>query len=209
MRAFSALLAALLVATCSPTVPSEPSQAAPPGPTAEPPVAWAPAVDAVVEAFDEHAVVAIGEIHGSRPIHVFLRELVGDPRLVGVLQDVAVEFGSARHQATIDRFVLGEEVLEADLTLVWSDTTQRSGVWNSPIYREFFERIRELNVDRSPPERIRVLLGDPPIEWDSITAPANATRRIRDASTTGSSSAMRISPMWCAQHHSRMADASW
>ena len=169
MRALLALLMALLVAGCSPTLPNEPSPPVSTGPRAVPALAWTPAVDAVVHAFDDHAAVAIGEIHGSRPIHAFLQELLGDPRLVGVLNDVAVEFGSARHQATIDRYVLGEEVPEAELELVWSDTTQRSGVWNSPVYREFFERIRGLNADRGPAERIRVLLGDPPIDWDAIT----------------------------------------
>ena len=169
MRATLALLMGLLVAGCSPTLPNEPSSPVSPRPSALPALAWTPAVDAVVHAFEGHAVVAIGEIHGSRSIHAFLHELLGDPRLVGVLNDVAVEFGSARHQATIDRYVLGEEVPEAELELVWSDTTQRSGVWNSPVYRAFFERIRGLNRDRAPAERIRVLLGDPPIDWDAIT----------------------------------------
>ena len=126
-------------------------------------------MDAVVKAFEDHAVVAIGEVHGSRAIHTVLRQLVGDPRLVGVLNDVAVEFGSARHQATIDRYVLGEAVPEAELELVWTDTTQRSGVWSSPVYREFFERIRDLNAERAATDRIRVLLGDPPIDWTAIT----------------------------------------
>ena len=130
-------------------------------------------MDAVIEAFDEHQVVAIGEIHGSRVIHAFLQDLLGDPRLVGVMNDVAVEFGSARHQATIDRYVRGEAVPEAELELVWTDTTQSSGVWNSPIYREIFERIRGLNANRRAADRIRVLLGDPPIDWDVITDTAD------------------------------------
>ena len=130
-------------------------------------------MDAVIEAFDEHQVVAIGEIHGSRVIHAFVQELLGDPRLVGVMNDVAVEFGSARHQATIDRYILGEAVPEAELKLVWTDTTQSSGVWNSPIYREIFERIRGLNANRRAADRIRVLLGDPPIDWDVITDTAD------------------------------------
>ena len=53
--------------------------------------------------------------------------------------------------------------------MVWTDTTQQSGVWNDPIYRQFFERIRALNRDRAPAERIRVVLGDPPIDWADIT----------------------------------------
>ena len=129
-----------------------------------------PAVDAVFGAFADHQVVAVGEIHGSREVHAFLQAVLADPRLVGIVNDVAVEFGSARHQATIDRYVQGETVPEAELELVWTDTTQRSGVWNSPLYREIFATVRELNAGRRPSDRIRVLLGDPPIDWGAITA---------------------------------------
>ena len=177
MRAIVALTTALLVAGCQSNLPNQPGAPGEPDPTsaaaASPILAWIPAVDAVVEAFDDHAVVAIGEIHGSRAIHTFLQELLGDPRLVGVVHDVAVEFGSARHQATNDRYVLGEAVPKPELELVWTETTQRSGVWNSPVYRAFFERIRDLNVDRQPADRIRVLLGDPPIEWETIVDTAD------------------------------------
>ena len=166
MRSILALTAALLLAGCQPGLPSE--QASPRS-TGSLPDGFASAADAVVEAFLDHRAVAIGEIHGSHAIHTFFHELLGDPRLVGVLNDIAVEFGSARHQAMIDGYVRGDDLPEADLELAWTDTTQRSGVWNSPVYREFFERIRALNAERRPDERIRVLLGDPPIDWSAIT----------------------------------------
>jgi len=132
-----------------------------------------PAADAVLAAFAEHQVVAIGETHGSRAEHEFLRALIADPRLRGVVTDIAVEFGSARHQRTIDRFVNGGEVDRQRLALVWTDTTQRSGVWDDPIYREFFEAVRDLNRGRASDQRLRVLLGDPPIDWDRITDMVN------------------------------------
>jgi hypothetical protein len=172
MRAIPALLAALLAVGCQRALPNQPGHISEPPPSSAPVVptlAWKPAVDAVVEAFVDHSVVAIGEIHGSRAIHAVLQEILGEPRLVGVLNDVAVEFGSARHQATIDRYVKGEEVSATELELVWTDTTQRTGVWNNPVYREFFERVRGVNSGRRAADRIRVLLGDPPIDWDAIT----------------------------------------
>jgi hypothetical protein len=159
MRRLAAV--ALILVGCQASIP--PSASTPPRQSGT------PAADAVVEAFAGHAVVAIGEWHRSRVEHDFLRLLLGDPRLVGLMDDVAVEFGSARHQRTIDRYLRGEAVTEADLSLVWTDTTQQSGVWNDPVYRQFFDRIRELNRDRAPAERIRVLLGDPPIDWSDIT----------------------------------------
>jgi hypothetical protein len=129
-----------------------------------------PAVDAVVAAFADHQVVAIGEEHGSAAQHEFMRSVIRDPRLIGVIDDVAVEFGSARHQDTVDRYMRGEAIAAAELELVWTDTTQRSGVWDNPIYRQFFEAVREQNIQRNQEDRIRVLLGDPPILWQRITA---------------------------------------
>ena len=160
-----AIAIVLVLVGCQAPVPPPPS-----APARERGVA---AADAVVEAFRDHEVVAIGEYHGSAAEHEFLRDLLGDPRLTDVLDDVAVEFGSARHQRTIDRYVAGEKVSEADLALVWTDTTQQSGVWDDPVYRQFFDRVREVNGARSPQERIRVLLGDPPIDWRAITATAS------------------------------------
>jgi hypothetical protein len=93
MRPILVVTAALLMAGCQPSLPDE---RASPGSTDSLPHGLMPAADAVVEAFVDHRVVAIGEIHGSRVIHTFFRELLGDPRLIGVLNDVAVEFGSAR-----------------------------------------------------------------------------------------------------------------
>jgi hypothetical protein len=155
------IAAALVLAACqAPAPPASPSAV---------PLAR-PAVDAVIAAFADHQVVAIGEQHGSAAQHEFLRSLIREPRLIGVIDDVAVEFGSARHQSTIDEYLRGGAVSEAELAQVWENTTQRSGVWENPIYRQFFEAVREQNIQRPLEDRIRVLLGDPPIIWDEITA---------------------------------------
>lgn len=152
----------LLLAGCGAPLPSTLS--------APPRAIGVAAADAVVDAFRDHPVIAVGEYHGSSAEHEFLRDLLGDERLAGVIDDVAVEFGNARHQRTIDRFVRGETVAEAELEQVWTDTTQQSGVWDDPVYRRFFEEVRALNLTRARDSRLRVLLGDPPIEWAAITA---------------------------------------
>jgi hypothetical protein len=128
-----------------------------------------PGVDAVLDAFDNHPLVAIGEIHGWDSEHVFLRALIADPRFPGRVNDIVVEFGNARYQSLIDRYVLaGEPIPRPQLERVWTDTTQATHAWRSEIYPEFFAAVREANLRLPPDQRVRVLLGDPPINWSRI-----------------------------------------
>ena len=118
--------------------------------------------------FERTPIVAFLETHGSADQHRFLRALVTQPAFGRLVDDVVVEFGNARYQVTIDRYVRGERVPATSLSRVWMRTTQTSGVWNDPIYREFFRAVRTANLQRPPGERVRVLLGDPPIDWRRI-----------------------------------------
>lgn len=45
--------------------------------------------------------------------------LLTDPRLPAALDDIVVEFGNARYQDTVDRFIAGGPVADADLRMVW------------------------------------------------------------------------------------------
>ena len=121
---------------------------------------------AVLEEFERRPLVAFLETHGSAEQHLFLRSLVARPDFTA--DAVVVEFGSARYQVTIDRYVRGERVPPPSLAKVWRRTTQTSGVWDDRIYAEFFEAVRAANLLRAPGKRLRVLLGDPPIDWRRI-----------------------------------------
>jgi hypothetical protein len=125
-------------------------------------------------------LVAFLETHGSEEQHRFLRSLVEDDRFGRAFDDVVVEFGSARYQVTIDRYVRGERVSAASLARVWTRTTQTSGVWNAPVYRDFFAAVRRANLQRPPEERVRVLLGDPTIDWRRIRRAGCPRRPGRD-----------------------------
>jgi hypothetical protein len=41
-------------------------------------------------------------------------------------------------------------------------------VWDAPVYERFFTVVRAVNRNRAPGSRLRVLLGDPPIDWARI-----------------------------------------
>jgi hypothetical protein len=119
--------------------------------------------------FRTHPIVALDEgDHGNDRGHAFRLSLVRDSRFSTVVNDIVVEFGSARYQGLLDRFISGEDVPIAALRHVWQDTTQPHDIWDGHIYQEFFEVVRQVNASLSPDRRLRVLLGDPPIEWENV-----------------------------------------
>ncbi|MEN3615748.1 hypothetical protein AAH979_40420 [Plantactinospora sp. ZYX-F-223] len=129
-----------------------------------------PLADAVLAAFRRHRIVAIGDIHEQQEHHDALQTLLLDPRLPGVVNDIVVEFGNALYQPTMDRFVAGHAVEDRDLRLVWRNTTQSPvSTWDAPMYEQFFRTVRATNRPLPEPKKIRVLLGDPPIDWTRVT----------------------------------------
>jgi hypothetical protein len=134
-------------------------------------------IAAILEAFTTHQVVAIAEEHGNEQGHAFRLSLIRHPRFAAIVDDIVVESGNTRYQDVIDRFVRGEEVPYATLRQVWQNTTQASPIWDRPIYEELFRAVRAVNAARTDARRLRVLLGDPPIDWDSVTRPEDLRAR--------------------------------
>ena len=126
------------------------------------------AVETIIDAFRTRPLVAVADPHGNEQVHAFRLALIRDPRLAGILNDVVVEFGTSRYQDVMDRFISGQDVPYAALRRVWEDTTQIEFDWDLPIYEEFFRAIRAVNATRPPEQRLRVVLGDPPMDWENI-----------------------------------------
>jgi hypothetical protein len=142
-----------------------------PGPTALPPANPVEPIQAILDAFKTHNVVALDEgSHGNEQGHAFRLALLRHPRFPDTVNDIVVEFGNALYQDVMDRFVRGEEVPDRTLRKVWQDTTQAHTVWDSPIYEELFRAVREINAKRPRDRHLRVLLGDPPLDWDKVRA---------------------------------------
>ncbi len=127
-------------------------------------------IDTVLEAFKTRRLVGLGEAHGLQDHHDVLDMLLSDPRLPGVVDDIVVEFGNALYQPMMDRFIAGQPIGNADLRPAWQNTTQSpAGTWDQPVYEQFFRTVRAANWTMPPRRQIRVLLGDPPIDWSKIT----------------------------------------
>jgi hypothetical protein len=124
---------------------------------------------AIVEAFRSHRIVALGNVEGgNEQSHAFQLALLRDSRFTAVATDILVEFGNALHQDVVDRFVRGEDVPYESLRRVWQDTTQVEFEWDLPIYEEFFRAVRTVNASLPRPRQLRVLLGDPPVDWGHV-----------------------------------------
>jgi len=130
-----------------------------------PPAAPLEPVTAIIEAFRTHEIVALSDAHGNRQSQLFLQALVRDPRFPTVANDIVWESGNARYQDLVDRFVRGEPVAEAALREVWTETTIAN---ETPVDETFFRTVREVNAKLPRERQIRVLLGDPPIDWSTV-----------------------------------------
>jgi hypothetical protein len=126
------------------------------------------AIGGILDAFRSHQIVALSDAHGNEQAHAFLVSLIRDPRFAATVNDIVVEFGSARYQDVIDRFVRGDDVPHGTLRLVWQDTTQPSAAGDLPINEDFFRVVRAVNGALPRERQLRVLLGDPPIDWSKI-----------------------------------------
>ena len=126
-------------------------------------------ISAILEAFRTHSIVALGEgPHSNLQGHAFRLALIRDPRLAASVNDIVVESGSGRFQDVMDGFVRGVDVPDAVLRGVWEDSTMQNPVWDRPIYEEFFRAVRAVNASLPRDRQIRVLLGDPPIDWETL-----------------------------------------
>ena len=136
---------------------------------------WRPAIDLVLSAFERHPLVAVSEGagHGQLETRDFFANLIRDRRFAPTVRNVVVEFGNARYQAVMDRYVTGGPVTRDELRHFWEDTTQISGVWSLPMYEQMLADVRSVNEGLPPASRIRVIAGDPPIDWSTVTSPAD------------------------------------
>jgi hypothetical protein len=127
------------------------------------------AIPAIIDAFRSYRVVSFpgGHTDGNET-QALLRALIGDARFASVANDVVVEFGSSRYQDLMDRYVRGDDVAESALQPVWLNAVQAGTALDNSNTAALFRTVREVNATLPPAQRLRVLLGDPPIDWDNV-----------------------------------------
>jgi outer membrane protein OmpA-like peptidoglycan-associated protein len=133
-----------------------------------------PAGQYITAAFATHPLVAFSEPgHGASGTKEFLASLLRYPGFAGTVNDIVIECGNARYQGIADRYFAGQAVGRDELRQIWENTTVVSGIWQLPMYEEILADIRAFNMSLPEKRRIRVLLGDPPIDWNRVRGPAD------------------------------------
>jgi hypothetical protein len=126
-----------------------------------------PATQAILEAFHTHDIVMLGETHGNKQQYEWLRSLVADPEFVNQVDDIVMEFGNSLYQQKIDRYISGENVPVEEVQGAWLNTVASVGP-PSPVYASLYAAVREVNLRRKGKHQLRILCGDPNIDWDQV-----------------------------------------
>lgn len=137
-------------------------------------------IEGILAAFRTHQVVTLGEGgHNNEQGYAVRMSLIRDPRFPKVVNDIVVEFGNSRYQDVMDRYARGEDVPYTTLRQVWQNTREAHEIWDVPIYEEFFRAVREINAKLPKKRKLRVLLGDVPIDWDQIKTQEDLRKVVR------------------------------
>ena len=142
------------------------------GPPDAPPIE---PISAILTAFDQHNVVALSEPHRNEQAHALRLALVRHPRFSSMVDDIVWECGNASYQDVMDRFISGEDVA---WNPAWQDTIGSIGstLCDQQMYEDFLRAVRELNMRLPKDSHVRVLLGDPPVDWDTVKSAEDAIK---------------------------------
>jgi hypothetical protein len=141
-----------------------------------------PAVQGILTAFDKYEVVAMPEAHDQKDLNDFILSLIRTPAFAGKVNDIEVECGNSLYQSILDRYTAGEDVAFTEARKVWRNTTQpMCGM--SGFFEQLFPLVRAINQKLPPEKRLRILAGDPPIDWRQVKS-ADDIRKFRSRNPT-------------------------
>jgi hypothetical protein len=142
-----------------------------PGAHAQPPTAQEPVArvtSAIIKLFDQYRIVMLGEMHESIQEHALLNKLVAAPGFAERVNDIVVEVCNSLYQDTLDRYIAGEDVQAERLRRSWENVVGAPGGVAVAPYHDLYATIRALNQRLPKNRRLRVLCGDPPIDWTRV-----------------------------------------
>ena len=124
-------------------------------------------IAAIAKQLDDHAVVQLGEFHRDLHTHMFIQQLLRDPRFVCRVDDVAVEFGNSRLQKLADVYAAGGTLTEPQIASMYRETSVPL-TWNAPVYRAVYDTVRDINRTHLCAHPVRLVLADGPLDWSKV-----------------------------------------
>ena len=121
---------------------------------------------AVLQAFETHDIVMLGEIHGNKQEYEWLQSLIADPEFADRVDEIVMELGNSLYQKSVDKYIAGEAVPIEDVQRAWRNTLGLGPP--STVYGDLYKAVREMNMRRRGKHQMRVLCGDPYIDWDTV-----------------------------------------
>jgi hypothetical protein len=119
-------------------------------------------VRALIAAYDQVDIVALGEAHERRIDSDLRVAMVRHPDFAERVRSIVIECASTTEQPTLDRYIRGENVPRTQLEEIWKATAETTnGFCDAPIYADFLAAVRDVNSRLPAEARIRVFGGHP------------------------------------------------
>ena len=124
-------------------------------------------VEFIVNKFDTHDIIAIGETHDKIEVTDFYIKLVQNEEFRKKVDFLVIEMGNHFFQEVLNDYISGGEVDEKVLYKLWRDHTScmLNGSDNTGMIR-LLDAVREANLNST--YKIQILAGDPAIDWAAI-----------------------------------------
>lgn len=124
----------------------------------------------ILQIFKNHNIIGLGEgEHNLVDSHQFFQKLLSNKKIQETVNIIIVEFANAAYQDILDKYIFGEEVSVDELRKIWRESTQCINLFGeATVYFELLKKIRNINFTLTSNKKIRVLGGDPSIDWTSI-----------------------------------------
>lgn len=176
------------------------------------------AEDYIIQTFRECNIIGLGEGgHHLENSHQFFQKMFDNKEIQEMINIVIIEFANTNYQDILDRYIFGEEVPLNELRKVWRESTQCIGRFGEAhIYFELLKKIRTVNLLLPEKNKIRVLGGDPPVNWKTIRSledynKSNSQRDIYPAKLAieyGINRSMKILVLYAEYHITKISDKS-
>ncbi|MEQ8945952.1 MAG: hypothetical protein RIC90_00680 [Balneola sp.] len=125
-------------------------------------------VHSPVELLNEAQVIAFSEVHNMSSDDHYILSVLDSDEFVEKINDIAIEAANSSYQQLLDEYLIGlKKINKEELKIIWKNSSQL-GVAESPFYERLIEKVRDINSRKSHQERIRMIAGDHPINWEEI-----------------------------------------